>query len=111
MPMRFDKVFRKPVLFLVAMTGSTGACGSRHNPILELPVTPLRLELKGHVVSDSGTPITAHPALARIARTGVADTMRRLVTPNDGAFRFDDLAPGTYAVDTRSIGYYRRRDT
>lgn len=94
----------------VALVAAAAACRPSLNPVLQVPVPPVRLTLKGRVVSDSGTPIHAIVALVRLVRNGPADTVANLPVA-DGRFRFEGLAPGAYALDTRSIGYRRRRDT
>ncbi len=105
-----ELALRRSLWFPVALAASAAACQPSLNPVLQVPVSPLHLNLKGRVVTDSGTPIYAHVALVRIARRGHADTIRK-VTAADGRFRFDSLVPGAYALDTRSIGYHRRQDT
>jgi len=94
------------ILFL-----SSAGCGPSRNPVLQLPATPVPLYLSGQVVTDSGTPIWARLAVIRVSQNGVADTIRDLTVGSDGRFRLDNLGPGAYVLDTRSIGYHRRKDT
>jgi hypothetical protein len=96
---------------LLGLLAGTGGCGPARNPVLQLPVTPTPLLLKGRVLADSGKPIPARLTLIRLAHRHRNDTIGTVNLPSKGRFRFDNLAAGIYELNTRSIGYHRRLDT
>lgn len=54
--------------------------------------------LIGVVTDTSGTPVDS-------VEVFIASLKRRAMSGPDGAFRFDDLKPGTYALSARRLGY------
>lgn len=108
---RFSQVLHLVPSLLLGLLAGTDGCGPARNPVLQLPVTPTPLVLKGRVSADSGNPIPARLTLIRLTQKHRNDTIGTVNLPSDGRFRFDNLAAGTYELNARSIGYHRRRDT
>jgi hypothetical protein len=71
---------------LLSLLAGTGGCGPARNPVLQLPVTPTPLLLKGRVLADSGKPIPARLTLLRLAHRHRNDTIPGLEVSLVGAF-------------------------
>lgn len=67
---------------------------------LELTATATTGIIRGIVVDDAIRPISA----AIVTLNGEAP--QTVTTTNDGAFGFDDLAPGTYFISVSKAGYF-----
>ena len=105
----------KRLLLAVLLVHATGACARMVQvpidcpPVPPLPPVPrVRLDgepgtLRGQLQrSSDGTPV----GMATVLLEG---TERRVGADSTGAFRFDTLAPGRYAVQIRRVGYDVRR--
>jgi len=67
--------------------------------LLAFPARNIRAQqIVGSVVDSAGSPIEA-------AEVSVPDLGRHVLTKTDGTFRVEGLAPGTWAVSVRKIGF------
>jgi hypothetical protein len=83
------------VLLAVAMLAASTAEAQRAT-MAPPPAGPKTLV--GIVGDTAGTPLDS-------VEVFITSLKRRAMSTADGAFRFDDVKPGTYAVSTRRLGY------
>jgi len=92
----------------------TTACSSGRNPVLVVPPPPPPLFTLGGVLLSAERLEPLGGARVGLHRLGLPSTgtpYREMSTPANGSFQFDALAPGRYLLDSRAIGFKRRRDT
>src|SRR5579871_4518018 len=96
-----DRMFTRrsgPVL-VAALAGVAVALGSARAQQQDLPKPAGPHTLVGVVKDTIGNPVDSVELL-------IASLKRHAMTGPDGAFRFDDLKPGTYQVLARKLGFY-----
>lgn len=106
-----------PALSLLALLGARGplfAAPPPGAPAGAADTVPdgLASEIQGRVVADAGGEAVSQAEVyfRRIAGDSVLDSVYT-TTDAEGAFRFDALPAGTYAIRTEHLGYEARRDT